>query len=78
MRGVLSVQVDQASHAVLRMRDTVNLSCRVLQPEGPRPKVFSTNLAITSRRSFLIDMLNYQRAGWRILLYDEEKVSCVH
>ena len=77
MRGVLSVLgLDQASHAVLRMRDTIE---SMLVPSSSNRRVseqsvfdqLGNNLGALS---FLIDMLNYQPAlVKKLFVYDEEK-----
>ena len=77
MRGVLSVLgLDQASHAVLRMRDTIE---SMLLPSGVSHSVseqaifdqLGNNLGALS---FLIDMLNYQPTlAKQLFVYDEEK-----
>ncbi len=77
MRGVLSVLgLDQASHAVLRMRDTIE---SMLLPSGVSQSVseqaifdqLGNNLGALS---FLIDMLNYQPTlAKQLFVYDEEK-----
>ncbi|WP_431098203.1 Hpt domain-containing protein [Polaromonas aquatica] len=77
MRGVLSVLgLDQASHAVLRMRDSVE-QMLVTEIDEQRARSAGTfehlgnNLGALS---FLIDMLNYQPAlAKKLFVYDEEK-----
>lgn len=77
MRGVLSVLgLDQASHAVLRMRDTIE---SILVPSGddqsvPEQSVFNQLGNNLGALSFLIDMLNYQPVlAKQLFVYDEEK-----
>ena len=77
MRGVLSVLgLDQASHAVLRMRDTVE---SILVPgadnlRAPDQSVFNQLGNNLGALSFLIDMLNYQPVlAKQLFVYDEEK-----
>ena len=77
MRGVLSVLgLDQASHAVLRMRDTIE---SMLVPSSSNRRVseqsvfdqLGNNLGALS---FLIDMLNYQPVlAKQLFVYDDEK-----
>ena len=77
MRGVLSVLgLDQASHAVLRMRECVE---QLIVTESDDQKVraagtferLGNNLGALS---FLIDMLNYQPVlAKKLFVYDEEK-----
>ncbi|WP_298210452.1 Hpt domain-containing protein [Acidovorax sp.] len=74
MRGVLSVLgLDQASLAVVRMRDTVE---RLLINEVPaegRQAVFEKLGNSLGALGFLIDMLSYQRTMARkLFVYDEE------
>ncbi|MEO8390037.1 MAG: Hpt domain-containing protein [Polaromonas sp.] len=77
MRGVLSVLgLDQASHAVLRMRDSVE-QMLVTEIDEQRARAAGTfehlgnNLGALS---FLIDMLNYQPAlAKKLFVYDAEK-----
>lgn len=73
MRGVLSVLgLDQASLAVVRMRDTVD---RLLINEVPQedcPQVFEKLGNSLGALGFLIDMLSYQRTMARkLFVYDE-------
>lgn len=77
MRGVLSVLgLDQASHAVLRMRDTIE---SLLVPGGqsqpaPEQSLFDQLGNNLGALSFLIDMLNYQPTlAKQLFVYDEEK-----
>jgi chemosensory pili system protein ChpA (sensor histidine kinase/response regulator) len=76
MRGVLSVLgLDQASHAVLRMRDSIE-QILVTEIDEERARAAGTfdklgnNLGALG---FLIDMLNYQPAlAKKLFVYDEE------
>jgi chemosensory pili system protein ChpA (sensor histidine kinase/response regulator) len=76
MRGVLSVLgLDQASHAVLRMRDSVE-QILVTEIDEERARAAGTfdklgnNLGALG---FLIDMLNYQPAlAKKLFVYDED------
>ena len=77
MRGVLSVLgLDQASHAVLRMRDTIE---SLLVPggqsqQGSEQSLFDQLGNNLGALSFLIDMLNYQPTlAKQLFVYDEEK-----
>ena len=77
MRGVLSVLgLDQASHAVLRMRDTIEA---MLVPGDDsqkisEPGVFDQLGNNLGALSFLIDMLNYQPTlAKQLFVYDEQK-----
>ena len=77
MRGVLSVLgLDQASHAVLRMRDTIE---SLLVPAGqnqhvPEQSLFEQLGNNLGALSFLIDMLNYQPTlAKQLFVYDEVK-----
>ncbi|MFM9902607.1 MAG: Hpt domain-containing protein, partial [Polaromonas sp.] len=77
MRGVLSVLgLDQASHAVLRMRDMIE---SMLLPSGDghsvsEQSVFDQLGNNLGALSFLIDMLNYQPTlAKQLFVYDEEK-----
>ena len=77
MRGVLSVLgLDQASQAVLRMRDSVEqmletkIDVQLARSAGTFDQL-GNNLGALS---FLIDMLNYQPAlAKKLFVYDEEK-----
>ncbi len=77
MRGVLSVLgLDQASQAVLRMRDSVEqmlkteVDVQLARSAGTFDQL-GNNLGALS---FLIDMLNYQPAlAKKLFVYDEEK-----
>ena len=75
MRGVLSVLgLDQASLAVLRMRDTVErLLANGSIAEDERRQTFEKLGNSLGALGFLIDMLSYQRAMARkLFVYDEE------
>ncbi|GKT19161.1 Hpt domain-containing protein [Acidovorax sp. SUPP2522] len=74
MRGVLSVLgLDQASLAVLRMRDTVERLLIGQVPESERQQVFEKLGSSLGALGFLIDMLSYQRTMARkLFVYDEE------
>ncbi|WP_428003547.1 Hpt domain-containing protein [Acidovorax sp.] len=74
MRGVLSVLgLDQASLAVVRMRDTVDRLLINDIPEEERQPVFEKLGSSMGALGFLIDMLSYQRAMARkLFVYDEE------
>lgn len=74
MRGVLSVLgLDQASLAVVRMRDTVERLLINEVPEGERQSVFEKLGNSLGALGFLIDMLSYQRTMARkLFVYDEE------
>jgi len=75
MRGVLSVLgLDQASLAVLRMRDTVErLLINEAGPEEERKQTFEKLGNSLGALGFLIDMLSYQRAMARkLFIYDED------
>ena len=75
MRGVLSVLgLDQASIAVLRMRETVErLMVNEPADEGERKQTFEKLGNSLGALGFLIDMLSYQRAMARkLFVYDEE------
>jgi len=75
MRGVLSVLgLDQASLAVLRMRDTVErLLVDAVESEPERKQIFEKLGNSLGALGFLIDMLSYQRAMARkLFVYDEE------
>ncbi|GAB3427174.1 hypothetical protein GCM10027395_11370 [Giesbergeria sinuosa] len=75
MRGVLSVLgLDQASLAVVRMRDTIE---RLLLKEVPDPtersQIFEKLGNSLGALGFLIDMLSYQRTlARKLFVYDEE------
>ncbi|MFN4117449.1 Hpt domain-containing protein [Acidovorax sp.] len=74
MRGVLSVLgLDQASLAVVRMRDTVDRLLINEVPEDQRQGVFEKLGNSLGALGFLIDMLSYQRTMARkLFVYDEE------
>ena len=74
MRGVLSVLgLDQASLAVVRMRDTVERLLVNEVPEDERQSVFEKLGNSLGALGFLIDMLGYQRTMARkLFVYDEE------
>ena len=74
MRGVLSVLgLDQASLAVVRMRDTVERLLINEVPEDERDSVFEKLGNSFGALGFLIDMLSYQRTMARkLFVYDEE------
>ena len=74
MRGVLSVLgLDQASLAVLRMRDTVERLLINEISDADKPGAFEKLGSNLGALGFLIDMLNYQRAMARkLFVYDEE------
>ena len=74
MRGVLSVLgLDQASLAVVRMRDTVERLLINEISEEERQPAFEKLGNSLGALGFLIDMLNYQRAMARkLFVYDEE------
>ena len=75
MRGVLSVLgLDQASIAVLRMRETVErLMVNEPADEAERKQTFEKLGNSLGALGFLIDMLSYQRAMARkLFVYDEE------
>ncbi len=73
MRGVLSVLgLDQASLAVVHMRDTVERLLRGDVPEEERQAVFEKLGSNLGALGFLIDMLSYQRTMARkLFIYDE-------
>ncbi|MBF5002959.1 hybrid sensor histidine kinase/response regulator [Diaphorobacter caeni] len=73
MRGVMSVLgLDQASHAVVHMRDTVERLIVGGVTEEERPAVFEKLGNSMGALGFLIDMLSYQRAMARkLFVYDE-------
>jgi chemosensory pili system protein ChpA (sensor histidine kinase/response regulator) len=74
MRGVLSVLgLDQASLAVVRMRDVVDRLLVNAVPEDERPALFEKLGNSMGALGFLIDMLSYQRTMARkLFVYDEE------
>ena len=74
MRGVLSVLgLDQASLAVVRMRDMVERLLINEVPESDRQGVFEKLGNSLGALGFLIDMLSYQRTMARkLFVYDEE------
>jgi chemosensory pili system protein ChpA (sensor histidine kinase/response regulator) len=74
MRGVLSVLgLDQASLAVVRMRDTVERLLINEVAEADRQTVFEKLGNSLGALGFLIDMLSYQRTMARkLFVYDEE------
>ena len=74
MRGVLSVLgLDQASLAVVRMRDTVERLLINQVPEADRQGVFEKLGNNLGSLGFLIDMLSYQRTlARKLFVYDEE------
>ncbi len=74
MRGVLSVLgLDQASLAVVRMRDTVDRLLINEIPEEERQPAFEKLGNSMGALGFLIDMLSYQRTMARkLFVYDEE------
>ncbi len=75
MRGVLSVLgLDQASLAVLRMRDTVErLLANEAGSDDERKPIFEKLGNSLGALGFMIDMLSYQRAMARkLFVYDEE------
>ena len=77
MRGVLSVLgLDQASQAVLRMRDTVEqmLETEIDEERARAAGTFDQLGNNLGALSFLIDMLNYQPAlAKKLFVYDEVK-----
>jgi chemosensory pili system protein ChpA (sensor histidine kinase/response regulator) len=77
MRGVLSVLgLDQASHAVLRMRDSVEqmLITEIDEQLARAAGTFEHLGNNLGALSFLIDMLNYQPAlAKKLFVYDAEK-----
>ena len=77
MRGVLSVLgLDHASHAVLRMRDTVEemLDTEIDEERARAAGTFEHLGNNLGALSFLIDMLNYQPVlAKKLFVYDEEK-----
>ena len=77
MRGVLSVLgLDQASHAVARMRDSVE-QMLVTEVDEERARAAGTFDQLGNNvgaLSFLIDMLNYQPVlAKKLFVFDEEK-----
>ena len=74
MRGVLSVLgLDQASLAVVRMRDMVERLLINEVPEADRQSIFEKLGNSLGALGFLIDMLSYQRTMARkLFVYDEE------
>jgi chemosensory pili system protein ChpA (sensor histidine kinase/response regulator) len=77
MRGVLSVLgLDQASHAVMRMRDTVEqmLETEIDEERARAAGTFDQLGNNLGALSFLIDMLNYQPAlAKKLFVYDDVK-----
>jgi chemosensory pili system protein ChpA (sensor histidine kinase/response regulator) len=77
MRGVLSVLgLDQASHAVLRMRDSVEqmLVTEIDEQQARAAGTFEHLGNNLGALSFLIDMLNYQPAlAKKLFVYDDQK-----
>ena len=77
MRGVLSVLgLDQASHAVARMRDSVEqmLITQMDEERAQSAGAFDQLGNNVGALSFLIDMLNYQPVlAKKLFVYDEEK-----
>ncbi len=73
MRGVLSVLgLDQASTAVLRMRDVVERLLTGGVEEADRPGVFERLGNSLGALGFLVDMLGYQRTmAAKLFVYDE-------
>ncbi|MDD2712662.1 MAG: hybrid sensor histidine kinase/response regulator, partial [Simplicispira sp.] len=74
MRGVLSVLgLDQASLAVVRMRDMVErLLINEVSDEPARNQIFEKLANSLGALGFLIDMLSYQRAlARKLFVYDE-------
>ena len=75
MRGVLSVLgLDQASLAVVRMRDMVErLLISEVTDEAERQQIFEKIANSLGALGFLIDMLSYQRTlARKLFVYDEE------
>ncbi|WP_394787672.1 Hpt domain-containing protein [Rhodoferax sp.] len=75
MRGVLSVLgLDQASHAVMRMRETVDgYMSDDLVDDAARAASFDRLGNSLGALGFMIDMLGYQRAlAKKLFVYDEE------
>lgn len=76
MRGVLSVLgLDQASLAMLRMRESVECLMQGDTPDEERKKVFGRLGNSLGALGFLIDMLGYQRALARKLFVFDEKLG---
>ncbi len=77
MRGVLSVLgLDQASQAVLRMRDSVEqmLETEIDEARARAAGTFDQLGSNLGALSFLIDMLNYQPAlAKKLFVYDDDK-----
>ena len=76
MRGVLSVLgLEQASHAVLRMRETVDgYMADTLDDANVRAANFDRLGSSLGALGLLIDMLGYQRAlAKQLFVYDEEE-----
>lgn len=76
MRGVLSVLgLDQASHAVVRMRERVEQLLEGSIPDGqPRHGVFNSLAANLGALGFLIDMLGYQPTlARKLFIFDTEQ-----
>jgi len=73
MRGVLSVLgIDQASLAVLRMRDVIEKLLIGEIDEAERPRVFERLGNSLGALGFLVDMLGYQRTmAAKLFIYDE-------
>jgi chemosensory pili system protein ChpA (sensor histidine kinase/response regulator) len=77
MRGVLSVLgLDQASHAVMRMRDTVEgiMTTEIDEEKARAAGTFDKLGNNLGALGFLIDMLNYQPAlAKKLFVYDEDR-----
>ena len=76
MRGVLSVLgLDQASLAVVHMRDTIeHLLLKEVQTPDERQQMFEKLGNNLGALGFLIDMLSYQRTlARKLFVYDEER-----
>ncbi len=77
MRGVLSVLgLDQASHAVVRMRDSVEqmLETEINEEHARATRTFDQLGNNLGALSFLIDMLNYQPVlAKKLFVYDDVK-----
>ncbi|WP_326539406.1 hybrid sensor histidine kinase/response regulator [Pseudorhodoferax sp.] len=76
MRGVLSVlDLDQAAHAVLRMRETVDgYMADAIDDSSVRNTSFERLGSSLGALGFMIDMLGYQRSlAQRLFAYDEEQ-----
>ena len=77
MRGVLSVLgLDQASHAVMRMRDSVEkiITTEIDEEKARAAGTFDKLGNNLGALGFLIDMLNYQPAlAKKLFVYDEER-----